>query len=107
MTKEEVHGIYEKIHFPSVLFGKTMRMETANRICGYQLWLCAKLQSVVSYWNEHKEFAHSLHARHSAWLGVRAWLDGNRDWDICKGVNNPFLTGQTKINEKQSCTVDS
>ena len=94
-----VDELFTKLRYPSVLFGKELKRETALRICRAQLKLCANLENIVTYWNKHSNIAYSVHSKKKCWLGVLAWLKGSTDWDECYGVNNPFLIASAKIKE--------
>ena len=81
--------------FPSHWFyGRTLKREVVISITRR-----AKLLVGLGRWAYyHKSFTNSGYYDHiHCWIGIESYLSGSRNWDICGGVNNPFLINRAII----------
>lgn len=96
--KKELKTIEDRVLFivgsPFDLYGLSFSKETLVSIVDRRLQL---LGSIQECYYRKKDPVYDWYSTIQCWKGIKAYLEGSRDWDICMGVNNPFLMGNSFI----------
>ena len=93
--------LFNKISYPGTyLYGTNLNEATIRNIISKQYLFLGKLKEIINCYDSDYPSYCSLH---NCWRGVEYFLDGNRSWDLCYGVNNPYLMSNALIADKFKC----
>ena len=107
LKKDDRADLFNKISYPGTyLYGTNLNEATIRSIISKQYFFLGKLKEIISldrklacYDSDYASYC----SLYNCWRGVEYFLDRNRSWDLCMGVNNPYLMSSALIKDKFKC----